>query len=114
MTARLASSTEYGTKNALPSYLGVLRPNRVHRHNIHLLSYKVFNHIRSQNIIHNESYVEIPCSDESFMVTFELIAMYVIHHGIVKKNNALEFTIEGYMNLKEVVFYTWSTFLDRY
>lgn len=48
------------------------------------------------------------------MVTFELIAMHVIRPGIVKKNNSLEFTIEGYANHKEVVFYTWSTFPDRY
>ena len=27
VTARLAASTECGTKNALPSYLGVLHPN---------------------------------------------------------------------------------------
>ena len=44
VTAILDASTEYGTHNALPSYIGVLHPNRVHRHNIHLLSYKVFNH----------------------------------------------------------------------
>ena len=73
VTARLAASTEYGTQNALPSYLGVLQPNRVHCNNIHHLSYKFFNHIRSRNIICGESYVEIPCLDESFMVTFELI-----------------------------------------
>ena len=40
--------------------------------------------------------------------------MHVVPHGIVKKNNSLEFTIEGYANLKEVVFYTCSTFSDRY
>ena len=38
VTTRLDASTEYGTKNALPSYLGVLQPNQVHRHNINLLS----------------------------------------------------------------------------
>ena len=65
-------------------------------------------------MIHSESFVEIPCSDESFMVTFELIAIHVVPLGIVKKNNSIEFTIEGYANLKEVVFYTWSTFPDRY
>ena len=65
-------------------------------------------------MICSESFVEIPCSNESFMVTFELIAMHVIPPGIVKKNNSLEFTIEVYVNIKEVVFYTWSTFLDRY
>ena len=47
VTTKLAASTEYGTQNAFPSYLGVLQPNRVHRHNIHPLSHKVFNHIRS-------------------------------------------------------------------
>ena len=65
-------------------------------------------------MIHSESFMKIPCSDESFMVTFELIAMHAIPPGIVKKNNALEFIIEGYSNLKEVVFYTWSTFPNRY
>ena len=86
----------------------------MHRHNSHLLYYKFFNHIRSQNIIRSESYVEIPCSDEIFMVTFELIAMHSVPPGIVKKNNSLEFIIEGYQNIKEEVFYTWPTFLDRY
>ena len=114
VTARLAASIEYGTHNALPSCIGVLQPHRVHHHNIHLLSYKVFNHIRSRNMIRSESFVEIPCSDEIFMVTFELIAMHAVPPGIVNKNNSLEFTIEGYANLKEVVFYTWSTFPDRY
>ena len=84
MTARLASSTEYGTHNALPSCIGVLKPHR-----IHLLSYKVFNHIRSHNMLRSESFVEIPCSDESFMVTFELIAMHAVPPGIVNKNNSL-------------------------
>ena len=65
-------------------------------------------------MIHGESFVEIPSSDESFMVTFELIAMHVVPPRNVKKNNSLEFTIEGYMNIKEVFFYTWPTFLDRY
>ena len=114
MTVGLAASTEYGTHNALPSYIGVLHPNRVHRHNIHLLSCNFFNHMRSRNIRHSESYVEIPCSDESFMVTFELIAMHYVPPGIVKKNNSLEFNIEGYENLKEVVFYKWTTFPYRY
>ena len=67
MTVGLAASTEYGTHNALPSYIGVLHPNQVHRHNIHLLSYKVFNHIRSQDIIRNESYVEIPMCCGNFL-----------------------------------------------
>ena len=49
-----------------------------------------------------------------FMVTFELIAMHYAPPGIVKKNNSLEFSIEGYENLKEEVFYTWTTFIDRY
>ena len=114
VTARLAASTEYGTHNALLSYLRVLQPHQIHRHNIHFISYKVFNHIRSRYMIHSEYFVEIPCSDESFMVTFELIAMHVVPPGIVKKNNSLEFTIEGYANIKEAVFYTWSTLLDRY
>ena len=114
VTTRLAASTEYGTQNAFPSYLGVLQPNRVHRHNIHLISYIKFNYIRSWNIICSESYVEIPCSDESFMVTFELIAMHVVPPRVVKKNNSLEFIIEGYENLKEPFFYTWTTFHDRY
>ena len=114
VTVGLATSTEYGTHNALPSCIGVLQPHRIHRHNIHLLSYKVFNHIRSRNMIHSEYFVEILCSNESFMVTFELIAMHVVPPGIVKKNNSLGFTIEGYVNLKGVVFYTWPTFPDRY
>ena len=38
VTARLANSIEYETHNAFPSYIGVLQPNRVHRHNIHVLS----------------------------------------------------------------------------
>ena len=59
VTAGLVASTKYGTHNALPSYLGVLYPNRMCSVNIHLLSYKLFNHIRSRNIIHIESYVEI-------------------------------------------------------
>ena len=58
--------------------------------------------------------MEIPCLDESFMVTFELIAMHSIVPGIVKKNDSVEFSIEGCENFKEVVFYTWPTFLDRY
>ena len=78
VTSRLVSSIEYGTHNALPSYIVVLQLNRIHRHKNHLLSYKVFNHIRSRNIIRNESYVEIPYSDESFMVSFELIAMHYV------------------------------------
>ena len=65
MTTILATSIEYGTHNALPSCIGVLQP-----HQIHLLSYKVFNHIRSRNMIRSESFVEIPCLDESFMVNF--------------------------------------------
>ena len=65
-------------------------------------------------MIRSEYFVEIPCSDEIFMVTFELIAMHVIPPRIVKKNNSLEFTIEGYANIKEVFLYTWSTFPDRY
>ena len=89
VTARLTTSTEYGSKNAFPSYLGVLQPNRVHRHNINLLSYKVFNHIRYRNIIRSESYVEIPCSNEIFMVTIELIAMRYVPPSIMKKNNSL-------------------------
>ena len=114
VTVRLAASLKYGTHNALPSCIGVLQPHRIHCHNIHILSYKVFNHIMSRNMIRSESFVEIPCSDESFMVTFELIAMHAIPLGIVKKKNSLDFTIEGYVNLKEAVFYTWLTFLDRY
>ncbi len=58
--------------------------------------------------------MEIPCLDKSFMVTFELIAMHYVPHGIVKNNNSLEFIIEGYANLKEVVFFRWPTFPDRY
>ena len=58
--------------------------------------------------------MEIPCSDEIFMVTFELIAMNSVPPGIVKNNNSLEFSIKGYENLKEEVFYTWLTFLDKY
>ena len=38
VTAKLATSTEYGTNNALPSYLGVLQPHQIHHHNIHILS----------------------------------------------------------------------------
>ena len=48
------------------------------------------------------------------MVTFELIAMHYVPPGILKKNNSLEFIIEGYENLKEEVFYTCPNFLDRY
>ena len=66
VTAILVASTKYGTQNALPLYLGVLQPSQLLRHNIHLLSYKVFNHIRSRNIIHGESYMDIPCSNETF------------------------------------------------
>ena len=109
VTARLDSSREDGTHNALPSCIGVLHPHR-----IHLLSFKVFNHIKSRNMIHSQYFAEIPSSDESFMVTFELIAMHVVPPRIVKKKNSLEFTIEGYVNLKEVFFYKWSTFPDRY
>ena len=58
--------------------------------------------------------MEIPCLDESFMVTFELIAMHYVPPGIVKKNNSLYFIIEGYDNLKEEFFYTWKTFPNRY
>ena len=65
-------------------------------------------------MIRSEYFVEIPCSKESFMVTFELITMHVVLPGIVKKNNSLEFNIEGYTNLKEVVFNTWPTFPNRY
>ena len=72
VTYRLAASKEYGTHNALPSCIGVLQPHRIDCHNIHLLSYKVFNHIKSHNMIHSESFVEIPCSDESFMFNFVL------------------------------------------
>ena len=64
-------------------------------------------------MIRCEYFVEFSCSDECFMVTFELIAMHAIPPGIVKKNIALEFIIEGYVNLKEVVFYTWPTFRNR-
>ena len=48
------------------------------------------------------------------MVTFERIAMHFVAIGIVKKNNSIEFNIEGYENLKEAIFYTWPTFPDRY
>ena len=48
------------------------------------------------------------------MVTFELIAMHFVPPGIVKKNNSLYFIIKGYENLKEAIFYTWTTFPDRY
>ena len=65
-------------------------------------------------MIRSEYFVEITCLDESFMVTFELTTMHSIPPGIVKKKNSLEFTIEGYVNLKEVVFYTWSSFPHRY
>ena len=102
VTAKLATSTEYGTHNALPSCIGVLQPHRIHLHNIHLLSYNFFNHIRFRNMIRSEYFVEIPCSDESLMVTFELIAMHVVPPRIVKKKNSLEFTIEGYVNLMDV------------
>ena len=60
VTSRLAASTEYGTHNALPSCIGLLYPHRIHHHNIHLISYKVFNHIRSHSVIGSESFVEIP------------------------------------------------------
>ena len=40
------------------------------------------------------------------MVTFELIAMHYVPPWIVNKNN--------YLDLKEVVFYTWTTFPNRY
>ena len=36
-------------------------------------------------MIRSEYFVEIPCSKESFMVTFELITMHVVLPGIVKK-----------------------------
>jgi hypothetical protein len=55
-------------------------------------------------MIHNESYVEIPCSNESFMVTFELIAMCYVPPRIVKKNNSLEFIIEGYKILRRMFY----------
>ena len=58
--------------------------------------------------------MEIPCSDESFMVTFELIAMHFVAPRILKKNNFLEFRIEGYENLNEEIFYTWPIFPNRY
>ena len=48
------------------------------------------------------------------MVTFELIAMHFVPPRIVKKNNSLEFIIEGYENIKEAGFYTWPIFHDRY
>jgi hypothetical protein len=48
------------------------------------------------------------------MVTFELIAMHSVPLGIVRRNNSLEFIVEGYENIKEVVFYTWKTFLDQF
>ena len=48
------------------------------------------------------------------MVTFELIAMHFVPPGIVKKNNSLEFIIEGYENIKEEFMYTRPTFPDRY
>ena len=73
VTARLVASTEYGTHNALPSCIGVLQPHRIHRHNNHLLSYKFFNHIKSRNIIRSKNFVEIPCSEVSFMVTLSLL-----------------------------------------
>jgi hypothetical protein len=47
----LVAYTEYGTHNVLPSHLGVLKSHRVHLHNIHLLSYKVFSYVRSWNIV---------------------------------------------------------------
>ena len=50
-------------------------------------------------MICSESFVEIPCLDESFMVTFYFIEMHFVPCVIVKKNNPLEFTIEVYMNL---------------
>lgn len=65
-------------------------------------------------MIHIGSYVETPFSYESFIVTFELIAMHYVPPGIVKKNNSLNFTIDGYTYLKEVVFYTLKTFSNRY
>ena len=40
--------------------------------------------------------------------------MHFVPPRIVKKNNSLEFIIEGYENLKEAVFYTWPTFPNRY
>ena len=58
VTARLVASTEYGTHNALKSYLGVFHPHQIHHHNIHGLSYKVFDHIKSHNMIRSESFVE--------------------------------------------------------
>ena len=59
-------------------------------------------------MIRSEYFVEIHSSDEIFMVTFDLIAMHSIPPRIIKNKNSLEFTIEGYANLKEDVFYTWS------
>ena len=58
--------------------------------------------------------MEIPCSDEIFMVTFELIAMHSVPPRIVKNNSSLELIIEGYENIKEAFLYTWPTFPDRY
>lgn len=40
------------------------------------------------------------------MVTFEVIILYSIPIGIVKKNNSLEFIIEGCDDIKEVVTYS--------
>ena len=48
------------------------------------------------------------------MVTYKLIAMHYAPPGIVKKNNSLEFIIEGYENFKESFIYTWPTFPNRY
>lgn len=64
-------------------------------------------------MICSEYYVENPCLDEILMVTFEIIATYFVHLEIVKKNNSLEFNIDGYEDLK-VVLLEWPTFLDRY
>jgi len=46
-------------------------------------------------MIHNESYVEIPCSDESFMVTFEIMEIHYVPSKTMKNKNSLNFIIEG-------------------
>jgi hypothetical protein len=48
------------------------------------------------------------------MVTFQYIAVHSVPPGIERRNNSLEFIVEVYENLKEVVFYTWKTFLDGF
>ena len=65
-------------------------------------------------MIGSKSYVESPCSDESFIIAFELIVMHFVPPRIMKKKNSVEFTIEGYVDLKEAVFYARSIFPDRY